>query len=320
MPPSQEETFLKGKDTTNTNFDHDISYSDPSAASKTSEPHDRSCLIASEPPIDKTKKNNKASFLKLPVEIRLLIYDLLLIAGVLDLGYNYRWTIGPGGIWWEGLLRPYMGVGPYAEVGILRTCRQIYHEASPILYSKNNFEFGDPEKALRFIEQIGPVNLKLIKKLDLFKSHLKEFLVNLGTMLDTTAESPILRVLDILADEGLGICDVNFTWFFKHRKTYSWRSDAKLYIRTLEKIKEKIPTGLERELCASIQIKFCGNTRPSSVVEASARSGYNCWPNQMGEMGALAQTGPLRSGIVGHAPTDSDTLHTHTSRITSILE
>jgi hypothetical protein len=49
-------------------------------------------------------------------------------------------------------------------VGILHTCRQIYHEANPILYSKNRFEFKDPKKALRFTEQIGPVNLKLIKK------------------------------------------------------------------------------------------------------------------------------------------------------------
>ena len=148
MPPSQEETFLKGKDTTNTNFDHDISYSDPSAASKTSEP-----------PIDKTKKNNKASFLKLPVEIRLIIYDLLGV-GMIDPGSYIRICL-PGSIWWEDLYKPYM------EVGILQTCRQIYHETNPILYTKNEFHFDDPEKALRFIKQIGPVNLRLIKKLDI---------------------------------------------------------------------------------------------------------------------------------------------------------
>jgi hypothetical protein len=161
MPPSQEEMFVKGKDTTNTNFDHDISYSDPSAACKTSEPHDRNCLIASEPPIDKTKKNNKASFLTLPVEIRLLIYDLLLIARSWDqpLEPGRRWTSLDG--------RQKYSLITSIGTGILQTCRQIYHEANPIFYSKNSFLFYDPVKALRFIEQIGPVNLKLIKELDI---------------------------------------------------------------------------------------------------------------------------------------------------------
>ena len=257
MPPSQEETFLKGKDTTNTNFDHDISYNDPSAASKTSEP-----------PIDKTKKNNKASFLKLPVEIRFLIYDLLEV-GMMDPG-SYTRMCRPGTMWWEGLFKPDM------EVGILQTCRQIYHETNPILYSKNEFMFEDPEKALRFIEQIGPVNLRLIKYLYIFMSHMEGYPEDSGTMLDTTAESPILRVFDILADEGHGICDIDYGWNYytddKHPKNYDYRRDTKLDIRTLEIIQEKIQARCQGRKCVCLHIKYRGNTRPSLVVEASARS------------------------------------------------
>jgi hypothetical protein len=81
------------------------------------------------------------------------------------------------------------------------------------------------------------------------------FSVNSGTMLDTTAESPLLRVLNILADEGHGICDIDYIWYFrdyKYLKIYRYHSDAKLYIRTLEKIKEKIPTGFQGKMCACI--------------------------------------------------------------------
>jgi hypothetical protein len=257
MPQSKEETFLKGKDTTNTNFDHDISYSDPSAASKTSEPHDRKCLIASEPPIDRTKKNNKASFLTLPVEIRLLIYNLFLIMCSSDLGDGRRYTqpLEPGDRWLSRDERQKYSLKPSMGTGILQTCKQIYHEANPVFYSKNRFLFYDPEKALRFIEQIGPVNLKLITTLDIHVNHTKGFGV------DTTAESPIVRVLDILADEGNGIWVVEYYWTYltddgKVRKYYlkeSSRRHATLNIRTLEKIR------FQEGNWAIVNIKFRGN-------------------------------------------------------------
>ena len=259
MPPSQEETFVKGKDTTNTNFDHDISYSDPSAASKTSQPHDRNCLIASEPPIDKTKKNNKAFFLTLPVEIRLLIYDLLLIACSWDLGGGRRYTppLEPGGRWSSRDERQKYLFKPSMGTGILQTCRQIYHEANPIFYSKNRFVFYDPEKALRFIEQIGPVNLKLIKALDIPVNYVKGFCFQ--TILDTTAESPIVRVLDILADEEHGICAVDYSWAYvtddDKVRFYSSHSYATVDIRTLEEIRIRSQGGN----WLSIHIKYRGN-------------------------------------------------------------
>jgi hypothetical protein len=51
------------------------------------------------------------------------------------------------------------------EPRILQTCKEIYSEANPILYSQNVFEFDEPEQIFRLIEKIGLVNLKLVKTL-----------------------------------------------------------------------------------------------------------------------------------------------------------
>ena len=94
--------------------------------------------------------------------------------------------------------------------------------------------------------------------------------------MDTTAESPILRVFDILADEGHGICDITYGWTYytddKHSENYDYCRDTKLDIRTLEIIQEQIQARCQGEKRVCIRIEYRGNTRPSLVVEASARS------------------------------------------------
>jgi len=80
MPPSQKETPFKKKDIAKAFFDLDISDSEPSTESKTPKPRERNRLIASTPPLDEAKGNNKVTLLTLPVEIRLRIYDLLLVS------------------------------------------------------------------------------------------------------------------------------------------------------------------------------------------------------------------------------------------------
>ena len=93
--------------------------------------------------------------------------------------------------------------------------------------------------------------------------------------LDTTAESPILRVFDILADEGHGICEIFYTWLYytddKH-SNFDYCCDTKLDIRTLEIIQEQIQARRHGKMCVSLDMRYRGNTRPSLVVEASARS------------------------------------------------
>lgn len=51
---------------------------------------------------------------------------------------------------------------------LLRTCKQIYREALPILYSENEFMIDPAKKALDWLQQIGPINITLLKSLRLF--------------------------------------------------------------------------------------------------------------------------------------------------------
>jgi hypothetical protein len=80
MPPSQKGTLFKRKDIAKAVFDLDISDSEPSTAGKTPKPRDGNRLIASKPPLDEAKGDNKVVLLTLPIEIRLQIYGLLVVS------------------------------------------------------------------------------------------------------------------------------------------------------------------------------------------------------------------------------------------------
>lgn len=54
------------------------------------------------------------------------------------------------------------------EPEFLRTCKQIYLEAVPILYSRNVFSFNDPTLMSRLMAQIGDMNMKLIRSLEIY--------------------------------------------------------------------------------------------------------------------------------------------------------
>src|ERR1700722_19741237 len=175
MPPSQKGTPFKRKDTAKAFFDLDLDLCNagPSNASKRApKPTDCNHLVTTQPPATKNAKgNNKATFLTLPVEIRLQIYNLLLVSRF-DRMENPLWAFGntdqkpvqlyitqaPQYITLEGILRTYR----IMELGILRTCKQIHHEANPILYSQNIFAISKPEQIFRFIAQVGLVNFKLV--------------------------------------------------------------------------------------------------------------------------------------------------------------
>ncbi len=80
MPSSQKGTPFKRKDIIKAFFDLDL-FNEPSTASKTLKLCNHNCLIASKPSaIDEVKENNKVALLTLSVEIRLQIYDLLLVS------------------------------------------------------------------------------------------------------------------------------------------------------------------------------------------------------------------------------------------------
>lgn len=99
------------------------------------------------------------TLLSLPVEIRLVIYEHLLVAPwPLEVD---EW-VSPdfqNRLW--GLIDP----------TILRTNRQIFHESINILYSKNEFTVmlaRFPEKVGKFLEKIGSNNAARVRKICIY--------------------------------------------------------------------------------------------------------------------------------------------------------
>jgi hypothetical protein len=162
----QKETPFKRKGIAKAFFDLDLS-GRPSTASKTPKPRNRNRLITFKPPaIDEAKRHHKAALLTLPVEIRFRIYDLFIVSQF-NRTENPSWAVGNTYqklvLLDMGQFRQYRTMEP----GILQTCKQIYREANSMLYSQNVFMIYKPEQMFRLIVQIGLVNFKFVKTLDI---------------------------------------------------------------------------------------------------------------------------------------------------------
>ena len=95
-----------------------------------------------------SQQKSTIGFLSLPLTARLRIYDLALVREP------------------QILLqcKPVIENLPISS-NLLRTCKQICNEASPTLYSKNKFLVCEPELVHRWLLEIGPVNIKLLKSI-----------------------------------------------------------------------------------------------------------------------------------------------------------
>ncbi|OIW30197.1 hypothetical protein CONLIGDRAFT_548742, partial [Coniochaeta ligniaria NRRL 30616] len=122
------------------------------------------------------------------------------------------------------------------EPAILGTCRQIYQEATPVLYSGNVFVVNAPEQMFRLMAQIGPANTKLVKSLELW----------VPLTADLTAW---LRLLDALSKEATGLksikigwgADTKFPWMLQKGAKERGLGDNVLFVRAFAKIR-----GLEK--------------------------------------------------------------------------
>ncbi|KAE9379133.1 hypothetical protein N431DRAFT_434142 [Stipitochalara longipes BDJ] len=75
------------------------------------------------------------NFMELPPEIRMEIYNILLVSPrTIDIGSD-----GP-----PGLCTTNTSILSHPPIAILRTCKQINEEATPILYGKNSFTISLP--------------------------------------------------------------------------------------------------------------------------------------------------------------------------------
>jgi hypothetical protein len=92
-------------------------------------------------------------FLDLPVETRLTIYESLLVV-CYDLHFELEGIVDE--LTMRNVLVPPANrtSGEKLHAQIIRTCRQIYREASPILYKRNCFDFAEAEPS-KFLETIG---------------------------------------------------------------------------------------------------------------------------------------------------------------------
>ncbi|KAL5339148.1 hypothetical protein BJX70DRAFT_397927 [Aspergillus crustosus] len=108
-------------------------------------------VICHEAPIAVTAKPSFA-FLCLPPETRLEIYKHLLVSRAATHVFVTRS--------WQG-----KGIGLHFQ--ILRTCKTIYSEAVAVAYSRNLFVATVLEDMIALLDQIGPVNVKLIRLIDI---------------------------------------------------------------------------------------------------------------------------------------------------------
>lgn len=175
----------------------------------------------SDPATDESQK--PFAFLSLPTEIRLEIYDLLLICR-----FDRRTLSDIGGDTSQKELIPSCVQG--LKPAILQTCKQVYEEAIPILYSRNVFRFNMPAVISSFLTKIGATNIKLLKFMHIFVRLDAEIL-------------PWLEILDTLSEKGTGLRCINLGWgsqyyFFSLGETKTEKrglGDNLLFVRALAK-------------------------------------------------------------------------------------
>ncbi len=137
-------------------------------------------------------QESQITFLSLPAEVRLPIYEYLLVDKPQVIPHCRPATERP--------LTPW----------ILRTCKQINREASQALYSKNTFLISEPDRDLTWFNNIGRINIKLLKNIRLF---IHPDYYTPKNLFNTGSESASwYKALDHLAREATGLRHVFIYW------------------------------------------------------------------------------------------------------------
>lgn len=146
----------------------------------------------------RSQNTPRLSFLTLPVEIRLQVYEFLLLSQA-DPEQSPSWAVGTTS---RKMITLHMIQAPHyrtLEPAILYTCTQIHREAASVLYGGNVFNFSEPEQMFRFMTQIGPVNTAFVRSLDIWVPYIAEL-------------SPWLTLLDTLSKEATGLRYIELAW------------------------------------------------------------------------------------------------------------
>ena len=136
-------------------------------------------------------QDQRSTFLLLPLELRLDIYEYLFLC--------------------KKEIHPYCSDIPRAErsisPSILRTCKQIRQEASPILYSKNAFSIACPEVIFPWLRKMGRANIKLLNTIYMWVNPVMRKAKN------RAKETGLwYKILDLLAREATGLRHLEVHW------------------------------------------------------------------------------------------------------------
>ena len=139
MTPLTNGTVSQRTDIAGAFFDLDSSSVGPISAGKKPRPFGQIPEATFDSPTaDNTKREQKITLLTLPFEIRLQIYELLLVNWVDRVKYPL-WAVRNTYQRKVSLHDIPTPQGMTMKPSILQTCKQIYHEANGILYSRNTF-------------------------------------------------------------------------------------------------------------------------------------------------------------------------------------
>lgn len=182
--------------------------------------------------ITRFEPEQKPTLLTLPAEIRLQVYELLLVSWCnrednpsSAVGNTCQKKVFPG-IIRNGSMKP----------AILQTCKQLHHEAILILYSRNLFYISSPDEMFAFIAQIGPTNVKCIKSLEVWVPCRSEILPWLRLLETLSVKVTGLRFVEIAWD-----ADCEFPWQLVRGAKERGLGDNVLFVRALARIQ-----GLEK--------------------------------------------------------------------------
>lgn len=177
------------------------------------------------PSTTKNETKPKLGFLDLPPEIRLQIYDLLLV------GRWARIALAPDFLTLSTVTKLPLLHYVYLEPAIIRTCRLIYREAIEVFYHGNVFKVSLPERMFQLMVRAGSENIKLVTSLVMFVP-------------DSANLAPWVALLEALSEEATGLRSVVVNWGNDNADDISHRvhqkrglGDNLMFVRALAKLR-----------------------------------------------------------------------------------
>ena len=118
---------------------------------------------------------------------------------------------------------------------ILRTCKQIHSEASPVLYSKNTFLVAEPDRILKWLIGIGRVNIKYLNSIRIFV-HPVYYTKEIPFLHNANESAFWYKLLDQLAREATGLRHIYIFWDAEESWGHSGAGRDLRFVRELAKI------------------------------------------------------------------------------------